>query len=52
MIGRRRHTTRGRVDAPAPGSPHSPLVGEPKETPKINKGTEHAADGERHRKAG
>lgn len=42
MIGRRRHTTRGRVDAPAPGSPHSPLAGEPKEAPQRNTGTTHA----------
>ncbi|MDP9139927.1 MAG: hypothetical protein M3O62_03945 [Pseudomonadota bacterium] len=34
MIGRRRRTSRGAINAPAPGSPESPLFGEPEKTPK------------------
>ena len=35
LIGRWRRTSAGPVDAPAPGSPESPLFGTPK-TPPVN----------------
>lgn len=34
MAGRRRQTPRGTVNAPAPGSPESPLFGNPEQKPK------------------
>lgn len=34
LVGRQRHTGRGDVDAPAPGSPESPMFGTPKAKPQ------------------
>lgn len=34
LVGRRRQTSRGAVNAPAPGSPESPLFAEPAKKPR------------------
>ncbi len=34
LAGRKRQTPRGTINAPAPGSPESPLFGEPEKKPK------------------
>lgn len=34
LAGRRRETPRGTINAPAPGSPESPLFGEPEKKPR------------------